>query len=43
MWEDSVKMNMREIGWGGVDRVVLAQDRKWWRALLNTVMNVRVP
>jgi hypothetical protein len=42
-WVDNIKMDLREIGWGGVDWVDLAQDRDHWRALVNTVMNVRVP
>jgi hypothetical protein len=33
-------MDLREIGWGGVDWINLAQDRDQWRALMNTVMNV---
>jgi hypothetical protein len=36
-------MDIREIGWDGVDRVNLAQDGDQWRALLNTVMKFRVP
>jgi hypothetical protein len=36
-------MDLREIGWDGVDLVDLAQDRDKWRALVNTVMNLRVP
>jgi hypothetical protein len=36
-------MDLRDIGWGGVDCIDLAQDRDWWRALVNTVMNIRVP
>jgi hypothetical protein len=36
-------MDLREIGWDGVDWVDLAQDRYHWRALVNTVMNLRVP
>jgi hypothetical protein len=36
-------MDLREIGWDGVDWVDLAQDRDHWRALVNTVMNLRVP
>jgi hypothetical protein len=35
-------MNLREIGWGGIDCIDLAQDRNQWRALVNTVMNLRV-
>jgi hypothetical protein len=42
-WEDNLKMDLREIGFGGVDRIHLAQDRDRWRALVNTVMNLRVP
>jgi hypothetical protein len=41
-WEDNVRMNL-EIGWGGMDWIDLAQDRDHWRALVNTVMNLRVP
>jgi hypothetical protein len=43
MWVDNIKMDIREIGWDGVDCVDLAQDRDHWRALVNTVMNLRVP
>jgi hypothetical protein len=39
---DSIKMDLRELGWGGMDWIALAQDRDWWRALVNTVMNLRV-
>jgi hypothetical protein len=42
-WMDNIKMDLREIGWDGVDSVDLAQDRDQWRALVNTVMNLRVP
>jgi hypothetical protein len=42
-WEDNIRMDLREIGWGGMDWIDLAQDRDQWRALVNTVMNVRVP
>jgi hypothetical protein len=42
-WEDNIKMDIREIGWGGMDWIDLAQDRDQWRALVNTVMNLRVP
>jgi hypothetical protein len=43
MWVDNIKIHLREIGWGGVDWIDLAQDRDQWRALVNTVMNLRVP
>jgi hypothetical protein len=36
-------MDFREIGWGGMDWIDLAQDKDQWRALVNTVMNLRVP
>jgi hypothetical protein len=36
-------MDLREIGWDGVDWIYLAQDRDQWRALVNTVTNLRVP
>jgi hypothetical protein len=42
-WEDNIKMDLREIGFGDVDWTHLAQDRDRWRALVNTVMNLRVP
>jgi hypothetical protein len=42
-WEDNIKMDLREIWFGDVDRIHLAQDRDRWRALVNTVMNLRVP
>jgi hypothetical protein len=41
--ENKIKMDVREIGWDGVDWIELAQDRDQWRALVNTVMNHRVP
>jgi hypothetical protein len=40
---DSIKMDLREIGWDDMDWIDLAQDRDQWRALVNTVMNLRVP
>jgi hypothetical protein len=40
-WEDGIRMDLREIGWGSVDWIQLAQDRDQWRALVNTVMNLR--
>jgi hypothetical protein len=42
-WVDNIKMDLREIGWGGMDWIDLSQDRDQWRALVNTVMNVWVP
>jgi hypothetical protein len=42
-WEDNIKMDLREIGWGGIDWIDLAQDRNQWMALVNTVRNLRVP
>jgi hypothetical protein len=40
---DNIKIDVRQIGWDGVDWVDLAQDRGQWRAFVNTVMNLRVP
>jgi hypothetical protein len=42
-WVDNIKIDLRVIEWDGVDWIDLAQDRDQWRALLNTVMNLRVP
>jgi hypothetical protein len=42
-WEDGIKMDLREIGWGeGVEWIHLAQDRDRWQAVVNAVMNRRV-
>jgi hypothetical protein len=41
-WEDGIRMDLREIGWGSADWIQLAQDRDRWRAVVNTVMNLRV-
>jgi hypothetical protein len=43
-WEDGIRMDLivREIGWGSVDWIQLAQDRGRWRTLVNTVINLRV-
>jgi hypothetical protein len=42
-WVDNIKIDLREIGWDGRDWIELAQDKDRWRALVNTVMNFRVP
>jgi hypothetical protein len=42
-WENNIKMDLREIGFGDVDWIHWAQDRDRWRALVNTVMNLQVP
>jgi hypothetical protein len=42
-WEDNIKMDIREIEFGDVDWIHLAQDRDRWRALVNTVMSLQVP
>jgi hypothetical protein len=42
-WEDNTIMDLTVIGWGGMDWIDLAQDGDRWRALVNTVMNLRVP
>jgi hypothetical protein len=41
-WEDGIRMDLREIGWGCVEWIQLDQDTDRWRALVNTVMNLRV-
>jgi hypothetical protein len=41
-WEDSIKMDVQDVGWG-MDWIELAQDRDRWRAVVNAVMNLRVP
>jgi hypothetical protein len=40
---DNIKMYLRETGWGGMEWIDLVEDRDYWRALVNTVMNIRFP
>jgi hypothetical protein len=42
-WEDNIEMDLREVGWGDMDWINLAQDRDRWRALVNAVVNLQVP
>jgi hypothetical protein len=42
-WEDDIKMDLRETGFGDVDWIHMAQDRDRWRTLVNTVINLRFP
>jgi hypothetical protein len=42
-WEDNIRLDLQEVGCGGRDWIGLAQDRDRWRALVNAVMNLRVP
>ena len=42
-WEDNIRMDLQEVGCGGMDSIEMAQDMNSWRALVNAVMNLRVP
>jgi hypothetical protein len=42
-WEDNIKMDLQEVGCGGMDWIELAQDRYRWRAIVDEVMRLRVP
>jgi hypothetical protein len=42
IWEDNIRMDLKEIWWEGLDGIHLAQDTNQWRALVNTVMDFRV-
>jgi hypothetical protein len=42
-WVDNIRMDLGEVGWGGVDWIGLAKDKNRWRALVNSVLNLRVP
>jgi hypothetical protein len=41
--DDNIKRDLRDIAWDGVDWIDMAQNRDKWRALVNTVLNLRVP
>jgi hypothetical protein len=42
-WEDNIKMDLQEMGCGDMDWIGLAQDRERWQAIVNVIMNLRVP
>ena len=42
-WEDNIKIDLREVGWEGMDWLDVVQDRDNWRVLVNAVINFRVP
>jgi hypothetical protein len=42
-WVDNIRLDLGEVGWGSVDWIGVAQDRNRWRALVNSVLNLRVP
>jgi hypothetical protein len=42
-WEDTIKIDFQEVGWGDIDQIYLALEKDRWRALVNSVMNLRVP
>jgi hypothetical protein len=42
-WEDNIKMDLQEVGLGGMDWIAMVQDRDRWRAVVSAVMNLRVP
>jgi hypothetical protein len=42
-WQDNIKIDLREVGCGGMDWIDLAKDMEKWRALVDTVMNLRIP
>jgi hypothetical protein len=42
-WVDNITMDLGEVGWGDGDWIGLVKDRNWWRAVVNSVLNLRVP
>jgi hypothetical protein len=42
-WEDNIKMELQDVGWGGMDWISVAQDRYRWRDVVNAVTDLRVP
>jgi hypothetical protein len=42
-WEGNIRMELRKVGWESVDWIPLAQDKEEWQAVVNTVMNLRIP
>jgi hypothetical protein len=42
-WEDNIKMDPQEFGWVVMNWIDMAQNRDWWRAVVNAVINLRVP
>jgi hypothetical protein len=42
-WVDNIKMDLREIGWDGMNWIDMTQERGQWRVLVNTVMNLQIP
>jgi hypothetical protein len=42
-WVDNIRMDLGEVGWGDVDWIGLAKDRNRWRALVNSILTLRVP
>jgi hypothetical protein len=42
-WVDNIRMDLEEVGWGNVDCIGLPKERNRWRALVNSVLNLRVP
>jgi hypothetical protein len=42
-WLNNIKMNLQEVGWGGTDSIIVAQDKHKWRAHVDAIMNLRDP